>query len=99
MLHTNRRNHVKISTGGHSNLLYATAIGKATLVNQEGKTVVLDNVLLVPALTQSLISIPQLFNKLFTIEKTSGDGVRVCIYKEFTLQGSLKHNLLELVQC
>ncbi|KNZ51193.1 uncharacterized protein VP01_4053g3, partial [Puccinia sorghi] len=50
--------NVKISTGGHSNLLYATTIGKATLVNQEGKAIVPDNVLLVPALTQSLISIP-----------------------------------------
>ncbi|KNZ60175.1 uncharacterized protein VP01_15g9 [Puccinia sorghi] len=34
--------NVKISTGGHSNLLYATAIGQATLVNQEGKTVILE---------------------------------------------------------
>ncbi|KNZ53955.1 hypothetical protein VP01_3092g4 [Puccinia sorghi] len=88
--------NVKISTGGHNNLLYATAIGKATLVNQEGKTVILDNVLLVPSLTRSLISIPRLFNKSFTIEKTSDDGVRVCVDKDFMLQGSLKHNLLEL---
>ncbi|KNZ53707.1 hypothetical protein VP01_315g2 [Puccinia sorghi] len=91
--------NMKISTGGHSNLLYATAFGKATLVNHKGKTVFLENVLLVPTLTRSLISIPQLFKKSLTIEKTIGDGVKVCIDRGFTLQGSLKHNLLELVQC
>ncbi|KNZ47952.1 hypothetical protein VP01_6016g2 [Puccinia sorghi] len=69
--------NVKISTGVHINLLYATAVGKATLINQEGNTVELDNMLLVPSLSRSLISIPRLFNKSFVIEKSQGDGVKL----------------------
>ena len=45
------KTNIKILTGGHSNYLAATAIGTATLVNQNGQEFKLANVLLVPDLS------------------------------------------------
>ncbi|KNZ44108.1 uncharacterized protein VP01_9509g1, partial [Puccinia sorghi] len=84
--------NIKISTGGHSNLLYATAVGSAILVNQDGKKLILNNVLLVPSLTQSLISIPRMFNQSFDITKTNGESFMVEVDNEFRIQGSIKNN-------
>ncbi|KNZ52963.1 uncharacterized protein VP01_3383g2 [Puccinia sorghi] len=77
--------NIKISTGGHSNLLYATAVASAILVNQDGKKLILNNVLLVPSLTRSLISIPRI--------------VMVEVNNKFCIQGSIKNNLLEIFNC
>ncbi|KNZ60302.1 hypothetical protein VP01_1576g4 [Puccinia sorghi] len=38
--------NIKISTGGHKNFLYATAVGTATLINHLGDRIRLDNALL-----------------------------------------------------
>ncbi|KNZ63107.1 uncharacterized protein VP01_1187g4 [Puccinia sorghi] len=88
--------NVKISTGGHSNLLYATAIGSAVLINQDGTQVNLDNVLLVPTLSRCLISIPRLFQRVFNVNKTSDNDVMIKIDNNICLQGTTKNNLLEL---
>ncbi|KNZ52648.1 uncharacterized protein VP01_3491g1, partial [Puccinia sorghi] len=91
--------NIKISTRGHSNLLYATAVGSAILVNQDGEKLILNNVLLVPSLTRSLISIPRMFKHSFNITKTIGDCVTVNVDNNLRIQGSTKNNLLELVNC
>ncbi|KNZ50862.1 uncharacterized protein VP01_4201g2, partial [Puccinia sorghi] len=88
--------NTKISTGGHSNFLNANAIGTATLINHQGEKLILENVLLVPNLNQSLISIPQLFNHKLSIRRTADKGASVLTDNCFQLRGTLKHNLLEL---
>ncbi|KNZ52549.1 hypothetical protein VP01_3528g1, partial [Puccinia sorghi] len=59
--------NIKISTGGHSNFLNATAVGSATLINHRGEKLVLENALLVPTLNRLLISIPRLFKHEISI--------------------------------
>ena len=87
---------IKIATGGHSNFLSATAIGTVTLTNHKGEKFLLDNVLLVPLLNRSLISIPRLFEKLFVVKKCDNNKVKVEVDGKFELLGSVKNNLLEL---
>ncbi|KNZ60467.1 hypothetical protein VP01_154g10 [Puccinia sorghi] len=89
--------NIKIATGGHSNFLNATAVGIATLVNHRGKHIVLENALLVPTLTRSLISIPRLFKDKLVITKTANKGATIIIDNNFKLLGSMKNNLLELL--
>ncbi|KNZ49781.1 hypothetical protein VP01_4790g1 [Puccinia sorghi] len=55
----------------------------------------LENTLLVPTLTQSVISIPQLFKSEIVITQTADKGASILIDKKFKLLGSLKNNLLE----
>lgn len=86
---------IKISTGGHSNFLNATSTGSAVLVNHLGDQLVLENTLLVPTLTRSLISIPRLFKNEMVITKTADKGASIVIDKKFKLLGSLKNYLLE----
>ncbi|KNZ50715.1 uncharacterized protein VP01_4275g1 [Puccinia sorghi] len=83
--------NIKISTGGHSNFLNATAVGSEILINHRCKKLILENALLVPSLTQSLISIPQLFKHKIYITKTADKGAFVLTDKGFHL-----NNLLEL---
>ncbi|KNZ44714.1 hypothetical protein VP01_88g6 [Puccinia sorghi] len=94
--HPVAESNIKIATGGHSNFLNATAVGTATLVNHLGERLTLDNVLLVPTLTRSLISIPRLFKHEILITKTTGKEATIVIDKRFKLLGTLKNNLLEL---
>ncbi|POW21890.1 hypothetical protein PSHT_01837 [Puccinia striiformis] len=94
-LHSSKTN-IRISTGGHKNFLNATSIGSAVLVNQEGKKLTLDNVLLVPDLNRCLLSVQRLFDRDLVISKTGGDRVLVSIDGEFELEGTVKNNLLEL---
>jgi hypothetical protein len=89
--------NIRISTGGHSNFLNATAIGSAVLVNHNGDQLILENVLLVPNLNRSLISIPRLFNHTFQVTKYKNGGAVVDIDKGFLLNGTVKHHLLELL--
>ncbi|KAI7951517.1 hypothetical protein MJO28_007201 [Puccinia striiformis f. sp. tritici] len=88
--------NIRILTGGHKNFLNATAIGTAVLVNQDGDKMVLDNVLLVPALNRSLLSVTRLFERDLTITNAGQDKVVVMIDGHFKLSGSSKNNLLEL---
>ncbi|KNZ53456.1 uncharacterized protein VP01_3233g1 [Puccinia sorghi] len=88
--------NIKIATGGHSNFLNATAVGTATLVNHLGERLTLENALLVPTLSRSLISIPRLFKDNILITKTANKGAVVLIDKNYQLLGSLKNNLLEI---
>ncbi|KNZ46887.1 hypothetical protein VP01_6860g1 [Puccinia sorghi] len=96
MFHPTADSNIKISTGGHSNFLNATAVGSAILINHRSKKLILKNALLVLSLTQSLISIPQLFNHELSITKTADMGASVLIDNNFQLLGSLKNNLLAL---
>ncbi|KNZ43984.1 hypothetical protein VP01_9644g1, partial [Puccinia sorghi] len=59
---------------GHRNVLHATTIGTVILINQEGKHINLEKVLL-------------------------GNRVMVEVDGGFSLQGTTKNNLLELVNC
>ncbi|KNZ61147.1 hypothetical protein VP01_1446g6 [Puccinia sorghi] len=77
--------NIKISTGGHSNFLNATAVGTATLINHCGEKLLLENALLVPTLNRSLISIPRLFKQELSISKTADKGARVLIDHHFQL--------------
>ncbi|KNZ57410.1 hypothetical protein VP01_2168g1 [Puccinia sorghi] len=88
--------NIKIATGGHSNFLNATAVGVATLVNHLGERIVLDNALLVPTLTRSLISIPRIFKEKLLIVKTADKGATIIVDNQYKLLGSMKNNLLEL---
>ncbi|PLW49320.1 hypothetical protein PCASD_02649 [Puccinia coronata f. sp. avenae] len=87
---------MKISTGGHSNFLNATAIGTATLTNHKGEKFLLDNALLVPTLNRSLISIPRLFKSLFVVKKLDNNEVEIEVDGGYKLLGSVKNNLLEI---
>ncbi|PLW27599.1 hypothetical protein PCASD_21002 [Puccinia coronata f. sp. avenae] len=89
--------NIKISTGGHSKFLSATAVGTSTLVNHLGEKLVLENVLLVPSLNQSLISIPRLFNRTLLVTKFENHSVVVNIDDCSNLLGTMKNNLLELL--
>jgi hypothetical protein len=89
--------NMRISTGGHSNYLQATAVGSAVLVNHNGDQLVLENALLVTNLNQSLILIPRLFDHTFHITKYENRGAVVDVDKGFLLNGTVKRNLLELL--
>jgi hypothetical protein len=84
------KTNIKISTGGHSNFLSATAIGTSTLVNHLGEKLVLENVLLVPSLNRSLISIPHLIDQTLLVTKFENCSVVVNIDDSFNLLGTMK---------
>ncbi|KNZ47596.1 uncharacterized protein VP01_6296g1, partial [Puccinia sorghi] len=88
--------NIKIATRGHSNFLNATAVGTATLINHQGKRLIFKNTLLVPSLTQLLISIPWVFKKEILITKKMKKGATIIIDNNLRLLGSFKNNLLEL---
>ncbi|KNZ55546.1 uncharacterized protein VP01_2653g5 [Puccinia sorghi] len=79
-----------------TNFLHATAVGSATLINHLGKRIKLDNALLVPSLNRSLISIPRIFKKEFSIVKTGEADAVITIDNNYKLLGNLKNNLLEI---
>ncbi|KNZ46292.1 hypothetical protein VP01_7395g1, partial [Puccinia sorghi] len=83
---------VKIATGGHSNFLNTTAVRVATLVNYLGKCITLENALLVPTLTWSLISIPRLFKEKLLIVRSADRGATITIDDNYKLLGSMKNN-------
>ncbi|PLW15082.1 hypothetical protein PCASD_21521 [Puccinia coronata f. sp. avenae] len=80
--------NMKISTGGHSNFLTATSVGSVVLVNHQGRKKTLNNVLLVPTLSRSLLSIPRMFKEKFCIEKLQNHEVTIDIDNEFQLLAS-----------
>ncbi|KAI7951918.1 hypothetical protein MJO28_007602 [Puccinia striiformis f. sp. tritici] len=90
------KTNIQISTGGHKNFLNATAVGSAVLVNQDGKKLVRENVLLVPALNRCLLSVPRIFEEKLVLNKSENDAVMVTIDGNFEIQGTVKNNLLEL---
>ncbi|PLW26249.1 hypothetical protein PCANC_26631 [Puccinia coronata f. sp. avenae] len=91
------KTNMKISTGGHSNFLTATSVGSVVLVNHQGRKKTLNNVLLVPTLSRSLLSIPRMFKEKFCIEKLHNHEVTIDIDNKFQLLGTMKNNLLELL--
>ncbi|KNZ58954.1 uncharacterized protein VP01_1827g4 [Puccinia sorghi] len=91
------KSNIKIATGGHSNFLTATAVGTATLINNRGKRLILENALLVPSLTRLLISIPRVFKKEILITKNAEKGATILIDNSFRLLGSFKNNLISFL--
>ncbi|KNZ45820.1 hypothetical protein VP01_777g1 [Puccinia sorghi] len=63
--------------------------------NRLGERLTLENILLVPTLTQSLISILQLFKQEILTTRATNKGA-ILIDKKFSLLGSLKNNFLAL---
>lgn len=91
-----RNTDMKILTGGHQNHLVATAVGSVRILNHLGQGLTLEHALLVPSLSQSLISLLKLFSRTFNISKVKYKAVKIIIDNNMIFNGCLKNNLLEL---
>lgn len=91
------KSDIKISTGGSKNFLNAEEIGTAKIKNHLGKVLILNDVLFVPGLNRSLISLSRVFKNSIVLKKKDLSKVEIVIDDLFCLKASLNNNLLELV--
>ncbi|KNZ51781.1 uncharacterized protein VP01_3813g1 [Puccinia sorghi] len=87
---------LKISTGGLNSTLRGMATGTAILRNGVGEKIIFHDVILVPDLNCSLISLSNLFSESILIKKRDLSNVIITVDSHYQLSGSLVNNLVEL---
>lgn len=88
--------NIKIGTGNPNHVLSAEGIGSATIIDQNGRKLVLKNVLLVPEINRCLLSLSRLIHSSSKIKRIGLSNFIIHFDNKFVLSGSLKNHLFEL---
>jgi hypothetical protein len=83
---------IKVRTGDPNTPLVSEGYGTASIISG-GRVITLSNALFVPRISQQLISLVQLLDKLITIAK-DGDTFQVLSSRLLLFEGKIKDNLL-----
>lgn len=86
----------QIGTGCNSSNLVATGIGRISIKNHDGRVFHLDDVLFVPGLNRSLLSLTKLFKIGMKVTKLSTSKLQITLDDSITLLADASHHLFEL---